>query len=402
MRDAASSSWGLAQGCAPNETFVLGDYELRFDVSAIKGVRPNMEDRWNVAVRPDGAAAVLAVYDGHGGERVSHYLMSSLSAHVLADEHLETDPEGALRRACASCDERSVLDSPGVNPRAPPGFGRPRGPGAGSTAVIALLLPPRMFVANVGDSRAIAADAAGEIFFQSVDQRPSLPEERARVLELGGTVRVVAGVARAAGVLAVSRAFGNAGLKQFIRADPEVTEVDLSRLDTCILCSDGLTDVVDAAKAMETARGDAARRGTPSPSSRRRGGGDRRASVASEDSTMEPNANANANASANANANAWGGKRRVANALTSLAKMRQSMDNICVLTFRARRVGADASASAAASLVAVAESAEVKVRARRASAGGDGSDLPRDAKRTKVAADDAENDAPGDGPRVAA
>lgn len=92
----------------------------------------------------------------------------------------------------------------------------------------------------------------------------------------------------------------------------------------------------------------------------------------------------------------------MANALTSLAKMRQSMDNICVLTFRARRVGADASASAAASLVAVAESAEVKVRARRASAGGDGSDLPRDAKRTKVAADDAENDAPGDGPRVAA
>ena len=128
MRDAASSSWGLAQGCAPNETFVLGDYELRFDVSAIKGVRPKMEDRWNVAVRPDGAAAVLAVYDGHGGDRVSHYLMSSLSAHVLADEHLETDPEGALRRACASCDERSVLDSPGVDPRAPPGSDDPRDP----------------------------------------------------------------------------------------------------------------------------------------------------------------------------------------------------------------------------------------------------------------------------------
>ena len=392
MRDAASSSWGLAQGCAPNETFVLGDYELRFDVSAIKGVRPKMEDRWNVAVRPDGAAAVLAVYDGHGGDRVSHYLMSSLSAHVLADEHLETDPEGALRRACASCDERSVLDSPGVDPRAPPGFGRPAGPGAGSTAVIALLLPPRMFVANVGDSRAIAADAAGEIFFQSVDQRPSLPEERARVLELGGTVRVVGGVARAAGVLAVSRAFGNARLKQFVRADPEVTEVNLSRLDTCILCSDGLTDVVDAAKAMETARGDAARRGTPSPSTRRRGGGDRRASVASEDSTMEPNACANA----------WGGTRRVANALTSLAKMRQSADNICVLTFRARRAGTDASASAATSLVAVAESAEVKVRARRASAGGGGSDSPRDAKRTKAAEDDAETDASKDGPRVAA
>ena len=118
MRDAASSSWGLAQGCAPNETFVLGDYELRFDVSAIKGVRPKMEDRWNVAVRPDGAAAVLAVYDGHGGDRVSHYLMSSLSAHVLADEHLETDPEGALRRACVATSARARLPRR-RSPRAP-------------------------------------------------------------------------------------------------------------------------------------------------------------------------------------------------------------------------------------------------------------------------------------------
>ena len=77
-------------------------------------------------------------------------------------------------------------------------------------------------------------------------------------------------------------------------------------------------------------------------------------------------------------------------------------DNICVLTFRARRAGTDAPASAAASLVAVAESAEVKVRARRASAGGGGSDSPRDAKRTKAAEDDAETDASKDGPRVAA
>ena len=61
----------------------------------------------------------------------------------------------------------------------------------------------------------------------------------------------------------------------------------------------------------------------------------------------------------NACANAWG-YTRVANALTPLAKMRQSADNICVLTPE-RRPGTDAPASAAASLVAVAESAEVKV-----------------------------------------
>ena len=75
------------------------------------------------------------------------------------------------------------------------------------------------------------------------------------MLALGGTVRVSGGVARACGILAVSRAFGNAGIKHCVRADPEVTEVDLARVDTCVLCSDGLTDVVDAEKMLECARG---------------------------------------------------------------------------------------------------------------------------------------------------
>ena len=136
----ASDNWGVAVGCAPNVAFAIGGYELRFDVSSIIGPRPNMEDRWCVAVAPDASAAVFAVFDGHGGAQVSHFLANALHAKLLADETLRTDPRRALRNACASCDEEIVRAfGPPDRSRwaARPGSG---GPGPGSTAVVALLV----------------------------------------------------------------------------------------------------------------------------------------------------------------------------------------------------------------------------------------------------------------------
>lgn len=63
--------WGLSEGCEPNEIFRIGDYDIKFDVSATVGNRLGMEDRWNVALHSQGHAAIFAVYDGHGGCQVS-------------------------------------------------------------------------------------------------------------------------------------------------------------------------------------------------------------------------------------------------------------------------------------------------------------------------------------------
>uniref|UniRef100_A0A453NBT3 protein-serine/threonine phosphatase n=3 Tax=Aegilops tauschii TaxID=37682 RepID=A0A453NBT3_AEGTS len=122
---------------------------------------------------------------------------------------------------------------------------------AGSTASTAILVGGRLVVANVGDSRAVVSKG-GKAIAVSRDHKPDQTDERQRIEEAGGFV-MWAGTWRVGGVLAVSRAFGDKLLKQYVVADPEIKEevVD-SSLEFLILASDGLWDVVtnDEAVAM--------------------------------------------------------------------------------------------------------------------------------------------------------
>ena len=86
---------------------------------------------------------------------------------------------------------------------------------------------PKVFIANVGDSRCVVADSTGAVVFETTDPRPSRADEHSRIEGLGGSVRVVQGVSRTAGVLAVSRAFGNAGIKSMVKAEPAIETLRL-------------------------------------------------------------------------------------------------------------------------------------------------------------------------------
>ncbi len=77
----------------------------------------------------------------------------------------------------------------------------------------------------------------------SFDHKPNAKEEKERVEAAGGVV-VWAGTWRVAGVLAVSRAFGDKPLKRFVISTPYMQEEQLQPDDEfVILASDGLWDV---------------------------------------------------------------------------------------------------------------------------------------------------------------
>ncbi|KAK8515045.1 hypothetical protein V6N13_121995 [Hibiscus sabdariffa] len=123
----------------------------------------------------------------------------------------------------------------------------------GSTAVVAIVTPENIVVANCGDSRAVLCrDGVAQPL--SDDHKPDRPDGTAPIEEAGGRVIYWDGP-RVLGVLAMSRAIGDNYLKPFVIPEPEVTITERTSEDEClILGSDGLWDVVTNETACGVAR----------------------------------------------------------------------------------------------------------------------------------------------------
>jgi len=120
-----------------------------------------------------------------------------------------------------------------------------RGLTDGSTAVAMAVTPRRIVVGNAGDSRAVVFDGPRAVPL-SIDCKPSRPDEQRRIEAAGGHVMHL-GVPRVNGILAVSRAIGDAELKHVVTSEPEVRSVRRTPSQwAAVLASDGLWDVLTA------------------------------------------------------------------------------------------------------------------------------------------------------------
>lgn len=113
----------------------------------------------------------------------------------------------------------------------------------GSTAITCLIRGNTAMIANVGDSRAVGS-INGRAVALSVDHKPNLPAERARIQNAGGTVTSMMGCHRVMGMLAMSRALGDVMIERYLSQDPDLTEQELGDRDFIVMASDGLWDVI--------------------------------------------------------------------------------------------------------------------------------------------------------------
>ncbi|CAA6670343.1 unnamed protein product [Spirodela intermedia] len=226
--DSPVSGGGLSQ----NGKFSYG-------YASSPGKRSSMEDFYETRI--DGVdgeiIGLFGVFDGHGGVRAAEYVKQNLFSNLIRHPKFISDTKSAIVDAYNHTDSEFLKSEVSQNRD------------AGSTASTAILVGDRLLVANVGDSRAVVC-RGGNAIAVSRDHKPDQSDERQRIEEAGGFV-MWAGTWRVGGVLAVSRAFGDRLLKQYVVADPEIQEevVD-SSLEFLILASDGLWDVVSNEEAV--------------------------------------------------------------------------------------------------------------------------------------------------------
>ncbi|KAL5211813.1 hypothetical protein ABZP36_022660 [Zizania latifolia] len=219
------------------------DGKLKCGYSSFRGKRATMEDFYDVKLTEiDGqAVSLFGVFDGHGGSRAAEYLKENLFENLMKHPEFLTDTKLAISETYQKTDA-DFLESESNAFR-----------DDGSTASTAVLVGGHLYVANVGDSRAVISKA-GKAMALSEDHKPNRSDERKRIENAGGVV-IWAGTWRVGGVLAMSRAFGNRLLKPFVVAEPEIQEEPVNGdLECLVLASDGLWDVVENEEAVSLAK----------------------------------------------------------------------------------------------------------------------------------------------------
>lgn len=204
-----------------------------------------MEDAYAVAITPD--YAFFGLYDGHGGKDVSSFVARTLHTHLGALNNTRniateaTTVENVIQDAFKSTQKNiphTIAEC------------------QGSTAVVALIHNNSLFIAHIGDSRAILA-SGNTVTLASSDHKPDRPDEIERIEKIGGKVvgGFPFGVARVAnkrvGGLAVSRAFGDKSYEPYVIQTPEIVTKKLDRTDSfLILACDGVWDVINNQEAV--------------------------------------------------------------------------------------------------------------------------------------------------------
>ncbi|XP_028275604.1 integrin-linked kinase-associated serine/threonine phosphatase 2C-like isoform X2 [Parambassis ranga] len=236
---------------------------LKGYVAARRGEREEMQDAHVLlpdmssclAALPGNVSRVsyFAVFDGHGGARASRFAAEHLH-HTLAKKFPGGDVENVdkLIKKCLldtfrQTDEDFLKKASSQKPAWKDG----------STATCMLVVDDMVYVANLGDSRAVlcrmeaAADGQKRAvtLALSKEHNPTIYEERMRIQRAGGTVRD----GRVLGVLEVSRSIGDGQYKRCgVISTPDLRRCQLTANDRfIILACDGLFKVFSADEAVK-------------------------------------------------------------------------------------------------------------------------------------------------------
>jgi serine/threonine protein phosphatase PrpC len=210
------------------------------------GRRANMEDDFFIGGQYRGSSDedFIAIFDGHAGPDVAHYaayqLPITMQEMMKKNNNIQLCFKKAFYELNQQLKQKKIL--------------------GGTTVLSCYFHQQELYVANLGDCRAVALNADGKSVRLTRDHRPDAPEEQRRIEKLGGEVTTAVTkegklVSRVNGVLGVARALGDFDLEPFINAEPEVfvfhPQSEKHNFKAIIIACDGLWDVLEDQEAVD-------------------------------------------------------------------------------------------------------------------------------------------------------
>jgi len=218
---------------------------------SLQGLRDSNEDHHFHALNLDNNnnnynnINLLGVFDGHGGKSVSKYLKDTLPYYFLNKfknnkKNLFSNSELVdkyVYKIYNLVQNKLIEEHPRIAHT------------CGSTSCIVIHYKDisnksKIWVINVGDSRAIKCNRFNIAEQLSQDHKPNSPEERIRIEKLGGIIEFDGSDWRIQR-LSLSRAFGDLECNPYVTHLPQIYEYDIDINDKFIvLACDGLWDVL--------------------------------------------------------------------------------------------------------------------------------------------------------------
>ena len=222
-------------------------------VSVRRGSRRTMQDAFTClpALDDNTAHALFAICDGHGkqGAHVAHTVVSLLPTCFANASNgvYPAVPSSILVGSFDQIDKHIIqqhdqADNSNGSPHQPEQTG-------GSTCTAVYLRDQHLWVAHVGDSRAVLA-RAGQAIDLTTDHKPNVQAERERIEAAGGQVVYDRGWRVES--LNVSRSFGDVKQKQYVTAAPDTSTHPVTSDDhILIVATDGLWSVLSSQAAVD-------------------------------------------------------------------------------------------------------------------------------------------------------
>lgn len=222
-----------------------------------KGLKPESPNQDDFCIfRADGVS-IFGVFDGHGpyGHDVSGFVQEALPRVFVQDAHFADDPEKALsaafpttHRICTEAQTEGCFDCSL----------------SGTTASILMQRDSTLYVAHVGDSRAVLARQKGsELRSEDLtdDHKPTVEAERRRIQAAGGQVKRLDGDiphrvflnGKMYPGLAMTRSIGDTvGVAAGVTSTPDVKVLKVQKdWRFILLCSDGIWQFISSQEAVD-------------------------------------------------------------------------------------------------------------------------------------------------------